>query len=230
VWRGGSWQNIDVPGTPYTGATAPNNQGQVGLTYPGADGAFHSAIDDPQLGLMAVPNLAAYPGGLEAVGLNDRGRIAAYAFDAAGHVHGFFGDARHYEILDFPGATDTLAQYESNSGVAVGAYLLPDGSLHGFAHAGGQFTTVDVPGSYGTIALAANGAGAIVGGYFDATGTVVGFVTSGGGYSDVRVPGSTLTTPWMINDRGEISGTYATGSDPLFHGTYHGFLATPLRR
>ena len=229
VRLGRTWKKIDVPDASTTLGTAPNERGEVGLTYP-VDGVWHSAVWNPRRGLTSFPNLANFPGGLLATGLNDRGRIAAYAYDSTGHSHAFFGDLQHHTVVDYPGpdVTDTLAQFESDAGVRVGAYILSDGSLHAFAERHGQFVTIDPPGSVAAIALAVNNDGVIVGGYFDATGSLFGFIKRGNHFSDFRVPGSTLTIPWLINDSGQVSGTYSESADPLFHGVFHGFLATPL--
>ena len=227
----GNWTNIDVPDADTTAGTNANSREEVALTYRSGGGPWHSAIYDlRRRDLIPFTNLAGYPGGLEAVGFNDRGRIAAYAIDAAGHAHGFVGDLHHSEVFDYPdpNVTDTFAQMENNSGVVVGGYVLSDGSVHAFKRSQGQFTNIDPPGSILAIALAINSDGVIVGGSMGADGRIFGFRLDESGFAEFHVPNSTLTVPWLINDLGVVSGTYSSSDDPLFNGIFHGFAAKPV--
>jgi hypothetical protein len=230
----GDWTNIDVQGADTTAGTNANAREEVALTYRSGGGPWHSAIYDlRRRELIPFTNLPGYPGGLEAVGFNDRGRIAAYAIDATGHAHGFVGDLRHSEVFHYPdpNVTDTFAQMENNFGVVVGGYVLADGSVHAYKRWRGQFTTIDPPGSILAIALAINDEGAIVGGSMGADGRIFGFLLDDEGrFIHFRVPNSTLTVPWFIDDRGQISGTYSNSDDPLFNGVFHGFAAKPVSK
>ena len=227
----GKWTNIDAPDADTTAGTNANAREEVALTYRSGGGPWHSAIYNLQRReLTPFTNLPAYPGGLEAVGFNDRGRIAAYAFDASGHAHGFVGDLRHSEVFDYPdpNVTDTFAQMENNSGVVVGGYVLSDGSVHAYKRSHGQFTNIDPPGSILAIGLAINSDGVIVGGSMGPDGRIFGFRLDENGFSEFHVPNSTLTVPWFIDDHGLVSGTYSNSDDPLFNGIFHGFAAKPV--
>ncbi len=224
VLRSGTWTNIDVPGAVSTLTSNPDELGQVALSYKFADGVWHVAIHSHS-GLTLFPDLPGYPGGIMANGINNRGVVAGLVMDAAGHSHGFFGDAVQYTIRDYPGATDTYFTKVAETGVAVGYYGLPDGSLHAFRYNAGHFSTIDPPATVGVaVALSINNAGEIAGAYFDATGSLVGFLFAKGRFTDFRFQDAALTVPWSINNRGQISGIYAGGD-----GIYHGFVATPVR-
>lgn len=226
------WTNIDVQGADTTAGTNVNAREEIALTYRSGGGPWHSAIYDlRRRDLVPFADLPGYPGGLMvSPGFNDRGRVAADVFDAAGHSHGFVGDLHHSEVFDYPdpNVTDTFAQMESNSGIVVGGYVLADGSVHAYKRVRGEFTTIDPPGSILAIALAINDEGAIVGGSMGADGRIFGFLLNEGRFIHFRVPNSTLTVPWFIDDGGQISGTYSNSDNPLFNGIFHGFAAKPV--
>lgn len=221
----GRWASIDVPGSPFTGATQANERGQVALTYQlRQDGPFLAGLYDRR-GLRPFPDLPDYPGGIIANGVNDLGQIAGMVIDAAGLSHGFVGDREAYEVFDFPGAIGTTTPRNlNNRGATVGYYFLPDGSGHGFWYRDREFRAIDRPDSLGTFPLAINNAGVIVGVYFTETWDAPGFVLERGRFTDFRVPDSTYTQPFLINDRGQISGIYGDAA-----GIAHGFVATPAR-
>jgi probable HAF family extracellular repeat protein len=73
-------------------------------------------------------------------------------------------------LIDFPGATETMAMGINDAGDIVGAYQDASEIPHGFLYVRGNFTTIDFPGASGTWAYGINIAGDIMGAYQDATG------------------------------------------------------------
>jgi hypothetical protein len=244
VRRDGRWREIIVAGSVTTAGAGVNNRGEMALAYRLADEAasgmpWHSAIYDlSRRELTPLLNPPDHPGGVFALGINDRGQIAADIYDEVFGLRaevppslGFVGDPRHFEVFQFPGGdvAQTFAQMVGNTGTVVGAYVLADTSIHAYKRRRGQFTNIDVPGSLLSIALGINDDNVIVGGYMNADFRIYGFVLDKGRFSDLRVPNSTLTVPWSINNKGQIAGTYSTSDDPLFNGAFHGFIATPVQ-
>jgi hypothetical protein len=221
VRRHGTWTNVDVPGAVST-AAAPNNRGQLLVTYRLPDAPWRVAIRDRH-GLRLLPDLAQYPGGILGNGFNDLDQMAAVVIDAAGTWHGFFGNIEQHEIIDYPGAVATVPMWPNDLGVAVGYHFLADGSAHGFRYADGRFTTIDRPDASATFPNAINNRGVIVGIYSTATGEWKGFLLERGRFSDIVLPGAAaITGVYSITDRGQIAGTYCD-----LAGICHGFVATP---
>ena len=221
VLQRGTWTNVDVEGALST-AAAPNNRGQLLVTYRLQDSPWRVAIRDRHR-LDLLPDLPDYPGGLLGNGFNDVGQMAAVAIDAAGAWHGFVGDIEDHELVDYPGAVTTIPMWLNNRGVVVGYHFLADGSGHGFRYARGRFVAIDRPGASATFPNAINNQGEIVGVYTTAAGEWRGFLLERGRFSDVVFPGAVaITGLYSINDRGQIAGTYLDAA-----GINHGFVATP---
>jgi hypothetical protein len=221
------WTLIDVPGAADTGGTNPNSQGQVALTYWGADGIYHLAIW--QRGHYTyIPDFwhgYVFEG---ANAINDLGQISAVVANSAGTELGFVGDSRHHTVFGYPGSDITIAFMTSDFGITVGVYVDPDGTdAHGFVYDNGHLVTLDVPG-YWVNAQAINNEGEIAGVYQgvytdDGSAPWHGFLLQQGKLTDFDVPEASQTTPWMITDNHKLAGAYQAAD-----GTWHGFVATPV--
>src|SRR5215472_7204635 len=56
------------------------------------------------------------------------------------------GESYNFTTIDFPGATQTIANGLNDHGDIVGRYLDSNGVFHGYLLSGGTFTTLDPPG------------------------------------------------------------------------------------
>jgi hypothetical protein len=130
------WTIIDVPvpGTVASAPSAPNEQGQVVMSYNGADGIVHLAIWQGGH-FNYIPDL---PGiisqGVQAI--NERGQLSGgCALDSALDIGlGFVGDNQRHKIFAYPGSNVvwTFAFATNDSGITVGAYGPSDNSYHAF--------------------------------------------------------------------------------------------------
>src|SRR5437660_1659589 len=82
----------------------------------------------------------------------------------------FAADYRFVKI-DFPNATETVANGINARGDIVGRYLDADGVFHGYLLSKGVFSTIDFPGAALTAAFALNARGDIGGRFMDTSGT-----------------------------------------------------------
>jgi hypothetical protein len=133
----------------------------------------------------------------------------------------------NFSNIDFPGASQTLANDVNGSGAIVGRYDDAVG-FHGFLLIDGQFTTMDFPGANGTSCLGINEAGTIVG-RFSRAGVDHGFIYRNGTYTQIDVPGSLSTQGHGINLAGQIVGRYFNTENAGAGGGYglqreHGYL------
>jgi probable HAF family extracellular repeat protein len=116
-------------------------------------------------------------------GLNNRGQIVGWFYDATQHTHGFLKDGTTFTTIDVPGALSTIAYGINTAGQIVGSFQDATG-FHGFLKDGATFTTIDgpgatdVPGAAFTEARGINTAGRIVGFFEDATGGFHGFLAT----------------------------------------------------
>jgi hypothetical protein len=122
------------------------------------------------------------------------------------------------QILDVPGARDSIATGINNQGDVVLNYA---GSVYPTAtlYESGQFTSIYYPGSEFTSAEDINDRGQVTGAFLhSAFGETLGYVYYKGAFQAFNVPGATGTDPSKINDQGDVVGTYYANS------TAHGFL------
>ena len=128
-------------------------------------------------------------------------------------------------IIEYPGASETYADFVNAEGLVVGSYIDAEGKYHAYGRApDGRFITIDLPGapnleyfSYHGISDAriAVARAKAVG---DVPRTYVGRIT----LYEVKFPGSVGTEGWNINQDGSIVGHYDTPD-----GRRHGFIARP---
>jgi probable HAF family extracellular repeat protein len=182
------------------------------------------AASSPCTGHLEVEKtLFAFPGAVSTTGhgINNRGEVVGYYFDASFNRHGFSFDKNIFTSIDFPGATDTAAQKVNDSGLVVGWFDKADGAPHGFSYKNGVYATIDFPGSIDTIADGVNAEGDVVGGYDDTNFITHGFVLHNGRYLRTDAPYASQTQLSSINDKGQAAGF--TWDDPI-NGPYLGLV------
>lgn len=144
------------------------------------------------------------------------------SFDPSGAVRtnsagrngdGMVTDGQDLTMIDYPGATRTVAYGINNSGDIVGNYV-SSGVTHGFLLSAGKFTQIDYPGAASTSPYGINSKGDIVGGYNDTAGHSHGFLLSKGKFTQVDYPGVD-TTPEGINSAGDIVGMIIPAGKPM---------------
>jgi YVTN family beta-propeller protein len=130
--------------------------------------------------------------------------------------------AQTFVKVNYPGASYTGLYGINNHDVAVGSYLLADGSIHAFMLSQGTYTNIDVPSGLDSFAFGINDNGDVVGSYFDLVALKDrGFLLTAGKYAAIDFPGAANTFVRGINNLGEITGFYGTPGAPP--GQYHGF-------
>ena len=130
----------------------------------------------------------------------------------------FAADYRFVKI-DFPNATQTLANGINARGDIVGRYSDVEGVFHGFLLRKGVFSTIDFPGASLTAAFALNARGDIAGRFTDANGIDHGFLLSDGKFTQIDYPGAAGTWARGINNAGDIVGSHFNAA-----GIERGFL------
>jgi hypothetical protein len=136
-----------------------------------------------------------------------------------------------FRTVDVPGASGTLVDAVTDSGVAAGSYFTGSKGTksHGFIEQGQQLIRVDYPGTSGVTALdGISDSGTAVGTFTDAAGTSHGWIRSAGGrFQELDDPlagtGAGFGTfPEGINQYGVIVGFYVDNSNLA-----HGFVFVP---
>ena len=130
----------------------------------------------------------------------------------------FAGDYRFVKI-DFPNATQTLANGINARGDIVGRYSDAEGVFHGFLLRKGVFSTIDFPGASFTAAFTLNARGDIAGHFLDANGIEHGFLRRDGKFTQIDFPGAAGTFARGISNAGDVVGVYSDSA-----GNGHGFL------
>ena len=217
----GVFMTYDFPGSQNTYFYALGNDGRAAGHYQDGDGLYHGVI-------MENGELRQYdfPGSVqtEIYGISDAtGALTGNFTDDSGIRRGFTRD----EIIEFPEATETYADFVNSSGGMVGSYVDAEGLFHPYVRTPeGRFIPLKLPRA-ATLEYffvhGINDAGAIVarGKQVDSVpGTLVG--TFRGGLSPFSVPGSVSTEGYNINQDGSIVGHY-TSAD----GRIHAFIARP---
>ena len=215
----GVFETYDFPGSQNTYFYALGNDGQAAGHYEDSDGLHHGII-------LTNGELRQYdfPGAVqtEIYGISDAtGALTGNFIDASGVRRGFTGD----EIIEFPGATATYADFVS-AGRLVGSYIDAEGIYHAYIRPpNNRFTSIDLPDAVNLdyyFVHGINDAGTYV-----ARAKVSGdiprtYVGTFAGREELRFPGSVSTEGYNINQNGSIVGNYDTPD-----GRRHGFIARP---
>ena len=158
-------------------------------------------------------------------GISDStGALTGNFIDASGIRRGFSGQ----EIIEYPGAAETYADFVNSNGGMVGSYVNADGVYYPYIRTPtGRFTSVE-------LASAAFLEYFFVHGINDARTVVARTKPKGGvpqtyvgtfseGLEQFKVPGSASTEGYNINQDGSIVGHYDSAD-----GRRHGFIAKPI--
>ena len=215
----GVFTTYDFPGSQNTYFYALGNNGRAAGHYQDSDGLYHGVIlENGELRQYDFPGAAQ----TFLYGISDAtGALTGNYIDDSGVRRGFTGDL----IIEYPGASETYADFVNAEGLVVGSYVDAEGKYHAYGLApDGRFITIDLPGapnleyfSYHGISDAriAVARAKAVG---DVPRTYVGRIT----LYEVKFPGSVGTEGWNINQDGSIVGHYDTPD-----GRRHGFIARP---
>jgi hypothetical protein len=113
-------------------------------------------------------------GGTATYSVNNQGQIVGYFYDNKDVEHGYIKTGPAFTILNYPGATSTVAYGINNEGVVVGGYNA-GGVEHGFLWYRGYYQTLDVPGAADTFITTINDNGDLGGAYIDKKNNFNGF-------------------------------------------------------
>ena len=216
----GVFTTYDFPGSQKTHFYALGNNGLAAGHYQDSDGLYHGVIlENGELRQYHFPGAVQ----TEIYGYSDStGALTGNFIDASGVRRGFSGD----EIIEYPGATETYADFVSGLDNIVGSYVDTKGIFHAYLRGpGGSFATLDIPRvsnlEYFFLhginnALIAVGRAKAVG---DVPRTYAGNPV---GLQELQVPGSVSTEGWNVNQDGSIVGHYDAAD-----GRRHGFIARP---
>ena len=216
----GVFETYDFPGSQKTHFYALGNNGLAAGHYQDSDGLYHGVIVEN--GEMRQYH---FPGAVqtEIYGYSDStGAMTGNFTDASGVRRGFSGD----EIIEYPGATETYADFVSGLNNIVGSYVDTKGIFHAYLRGpGGSFATLDIPRvsnlEYFFLhginnALIAVGRAKAVD---DVPRTYAGNPV---GLQELKFPGSVSTEGWNVNQDNSIVGHYDSAD-----GRRHGFIARP---
>ena len=218
----GVFTTYDFPDSKNTYFYALGNNGLTAGHYEDNDGLFHGVIlENGELRQYDFPGAVE----TEIYGYSDAtGALTGNFTDTSGVRRGFSGET----IIEFPGATETYADFVSSLGNVVGSYVDAEGTYHAYLRGpGGSFATLDIPEipnqEYFFLhgindALVAVGRGKSVDGV---PRTFVGNPVS---LQEFRVPGAVSTEGWNINQDGSVVGHYDS-----IDGRRHGFIARPAQ-
>ena len=218
----GVFETHDFPGAQNTYFYALGNNGLAAGHYEDSEGLFHGVIlEDGELREYNFPNSVE----TEIYGYSDStGALTGNFTDASGLRRGFSGD----KIIEFPGATETYADFVSTLDNVVGSYVDAEGAYHAYLRGpAGSFATLDLPlaGKLDYFFLhGINDALVAVGRAKAVDGVPRTYVGNPLNLQEFQVPGAVSTEGWNINQDSSVVGHY-TSAD----GRTHGFIAKPLQ-
>ena len=219
----GVFTTYDFPSSQNTYFYALSNNGQAAGHYQDSEGLYRGFIlENGELRQYDFPGAVE----TEIYGISDAtGALTGNFTDASGVRRGFSGDI----IVEFPGASETYADFVNADGRIVGSYVDADGKYHSYVRASdGSFLSLNLPFLQAVeteyiFVPGINDVGVIVaqGREMDSVPrTFVG--TFHYGLHELKVPGSISTEGWNINQDGSVVGHYKSAD-----GRRHGFIARP---
>ena len=216
----GVFETYDFPGSQKTHFYALGNNGLAAGHYQDSDGLYHGVIVEN--GEMRQYH---FPGAVqtEIYGYSDStGAMTGNFIDASGIRRGFSGD----EIIEYPGATETYADFVSGLDNIVGSYVDTKGIFHAYLRGpGGSFATLDIPAVSNLEYFFLHGINnaLIAVGRAKAEGDVPRtYAGNPIGLQELKFPGSVSTEGWNVNQDNSIVGHYDSAD-----GRRHGFIARP---
>ena len=218
----GVFTTYDFPGAQNTYFFALGNNGDAAGHYEDSDGLFHGVVlRDGELQQYDFPGAVE----TELWGISDStGALTGNFIDASGIRRGFTGD----EIIEFPGASETYADFVNSSGGMVGSYVDADGLYHPYIRTPtGRFVPLKLPRAASLeyyFVHGINDANVVVSRAKPVDGVPLTYVGSfQTGLKEFKVPDSVSTEGYNINQDGSIVGHYDTAD-----GRRHGFIARPI--
>ena len=215
----GLFKTYDFPGSQNTYFFALGNNGDAAGYYDDSEGHHRGIVlENGELRQYDFPNSVE----TEIYGISDAtGALTGNFIDASGVRRGFTGDI----IVEYPGASETYADFINASGGMVGSYVGDDGTYTPYLRAAdGRYVSFSLPtketyeffyvhGQTDTKISVARGK--VVG---EVPRTYVGSFL--GGLHELKVPGSVSTEGYNINQDGSVVGHYDSPD-----GRRHGFIA-----
>ena len=218
----GVFTTYDFPEAQNTYFFALGNNGDAAGHYQDSDGLYHGIVlKDGELTEYNFPDAVE----TEIYGISDAtGALTGNFIDAEGVRRGFSAD----EIIEFPGATETFADFVNSSGGMVGSYVDADGLYHPYIRTpDGRFVPLNLPQASDLEYFFVHGINdarvmvARTKRIDDLPGTLVG--TFQEGLQGFKVPDSVSTEGYNINQDGSIVGHYQSTD-----GRTYGFIARPI--
>ena len=218
----GVYTTYDFPGSQNTYFYALGNNGVAAGHYEDSEGLFHGVI-------LENGELRQYdfPGSVETeiYGYSDStGALTGNFTDASGVRRGFSGET----IVEFPGASETYADFVSGLGNIVGSYVDTEGAYHAYLRGpGGSFATLgipEIPNMEYFFLHGINDALVAVGRAKAVDGVPRTFVGNPVALQEFKVPDAVSTEGWNVNQDGSVVGHYDTAD-----GRRHGFIARPAQ-
>ena len=215
----GVFTTYDFPGSQNTYFFALGNNGDAAGYYEDSEGHHRGIVlQDGELRPYDFPGSVE----TEIYGISDAtGNLTGNWTDASGVRRGFTADI----IVEYPGASETFADFINASGGMVGSYVDDEGTYTPYLRAGdGRFVSFNLPteetyeffyvhGQTDTKISVARGK--VVG---EVPRTYVGSFL--GGLHELKVPGSVSTEGYNINQDVSVVGHYDSPD-----GRRHGFIA-----
>ena len=218
----GVFKTYNFPDAKNTYFYALGNNGLAAGHYEDSDGLFHGVVlENGELRQYDFPNSVQ----TEIYGYSDStGVLTGNFIDASGVRRGFSGET----IVEFPGASETYADFVSGLGNIVGSYVDTEGAYHAYLRGpGGSFATLgipEIPNMEYFFLHGINDALVAVGRAKAVDGVPLTFVGNPVALQEFKVPGAVSTEGWNINQDSSVVGHY-TSAD----GRTHGFIARPLQ-
>ncbi len=136
----GAFTTYDFPDSQNTYFYALGNNGNAAGHYQDSEGLYHGVVlENGELRQYDFPGAVQ----TEIYGISDAtGALTGNFIDADGVRRGFSDD----EIIEFPGATETYADFVNSSGGMVGSYVDAEGVFHPYIRTPtGRYVSLDLP-------------------------------------------------------------------------------------
>ena len=224
----GVFTTHDFSGAQETRFYALGNNGQAAGYYVDSDGNHRGVV------LTAAGELQPYdfPGSVETEiwGISDStGNLTGNFIDAEDGIRrGFTGTETGIEIIEFPGASETFADFINSQGGMVGSYVDADGAYNAYVRvADGDFVslklTTEVAQEYFFV-HGINDARIIVARAKPVDAPPITYVSLfPEELQELKFPGSVSTEGYNINQDGSVVGHYESAD-----GSIYGFIARPV--
>ena len=219
----GVFMIYDFPDAQETRFYALGNNGNAAGYYVDSEGHHRGVVlEDGELRQYDFPGSVQ----TEIYGISDStGALTGNFIDASGVRRGFTGD----EIIAFPEASETFADFVNSQGGMVGSFVDAEGVYHPYIRTPtGRFVSLELPRAAQVeyfFVHGINDAQIVVARTKAVDGVPLTYVgTFRGGLKLFKLPGSVSTEGYNINQDGSIVGHYDSAD-----GRRHGFIARPAQ-